>query len=138
MFQKTSGDQQGVCPLFLFSGVKSAGRFCSLIWWNSKTKWRMKWQHFWIWTCPDPRQSSLNCLFLQSYIPQVYTANVYRGLRVFPAISMEKGYKNHRETLSKGKIVYFVGKPCNIYRLWGNPIVIIGKEDTLISLVSLR
>ena len=62
-----------LCPLFLFSGVKSAGRFCSLIWWNSKTKWRMKWQHFWIWTYPDPRQSSLNCLFLQSYVPQVYT-----------------------------------------------------------------
>ena len=32
---------------------------------------------------------------------------------------MEKGSKNHRETLysSKGKIVYVVGKPCNIYRL---------------------
>ena len=26
---------------------------------------------------------------------------------------------------SKGKIVYVVGKPCNIYRLKGNPIVII-------------
>ena len=77
-----------LCPLFLFSGVKSAGRFCSLIWWNSKTKWRMKWQHFWIWTCPDPRQSSLNCLFLQSYIPQVYTANVYRG---FPCNIYGKG-----------------------------------------------
>ena len=58
-----------------------------------------------------------------------YTANFFRGLRglqVFPAISMEKGCKNHRETLLyslKGKIV--VGKPCNIYRLLGNPIVII-------------
>ena len=41
---------------------------------------------------------------------------------------MEEGCKNHRETLfsSKGKIVYIVGKPCNIYRLRGNPIVIIG------------
>ena len=37
---------------------------------------------------------------------------------------MEKGCKNHRETLysSKGKIVYYVvGKPCNIYRLQGKP-----------------
>ena len=42
---------------------------------------------------------------------------------VYPAISMEKGCKNHRETLyfSKGKIVYVVGKPCNIYRLQGKP-----------------
>ena len=49
-------------------------------------------------------------------------------LQVFPAISMEKGCKNHKETLysSKGKIVYVVGNPCNIYRLQGNPIVIIG------------
>ena len=41
---------------------------------------------------------------------------------------MEKGCKNHRKTLysSKRKIVYVVGKPCNIYRLRGNPIVIIG------------
>ena len=37
--------------------------------------------------------------------------------RVFPVTSMEKGCKNHRETLhsSKGKIVYVVGNPCNIY-----------------------
>ena len=30
---------------------------------------------------------------------------------------------NHRETLysSKGKIVYVVGKPCNIYKLRGKP-----------------
>ena len=36
---------------------------------------------------------------------------------------MEKGCKNHRETLysSKGKIVYVVGKPYNIYRLRGKP-----------------
>ena len=36
---------------------------------------------------------------------------------------MKKGCKNHRETQysSKGKIVYVVGKPCNIYRLWWNP-----------------
>jgi hypothetical protein len=34
-------------------------------------------------------------------------------LQVFPAISLEKGCKNHKETLysSKGKIVYVVGKP---------------------------
>ena len=52
------------------------------------------------------------------------TLQMFTG--VYPAISMEKGCKNHRETLysSKGKIVYVVGKPCNIYRLWGNPIVI--------------
>ena len=41
---------------------------------------------------------------------------------------MEKASKNHKETLnsSKGKIVYVVGKPCNIYILQGNPIVSIG------------
>ena len=44
------------------------------------------------------------------------------------AISMEKGCKNHKETLysSKGKIAYIVEKPCNIYRLRGNPIIIMG------------
>ena len=44
------------------------------------------------------------------------------------AISMEKGCKNHRENLysSKGKIAYIVEKPCNIYRLRGNPIIIMG------------
>ena len=49
-------------------------------------------------------------------------------LQVFPAISMEKDCKNHKETLysSKGKIVYVVRKPCNIYRLRGNPMIIIG------------
>ena len=38
------------------------------------------------------------------------------------------GSKNHRETLqsSKGNIMYVVGKPCNICRLRGNPIVIVG------------
>ena len=37
----------------------------------------------------------------------------------FSAISMEKGSKNHKETLysSKGMIVYVVGNPYNIYRL---------------------
>ena len=47
---------------------------------------------------------------------------------VYPAISMEKDCKNHKETLysSKRKIVYAVGNPRNIYRLQGNPIVIIG------------
>ena len=41
----------------------------------------------------------------------------------FSAISMEKGCKNHKEAVysSKGKIVYVVGKPCNIYRLQGKP-----------------
>ena len=37
---------------------------------------------------------------------------------------MEEGCKNHREkTLysSKEKVVYVVRKPCNIYRLEGNP-----------------
>jgi hypothetical protein len=49
-------------------------------------------------------------------------------LQVFPAISMKQGCKNHRETLysSEGKIVYVVWKPCNIYRLRGNPIIIMG------------
>ena len=49
-----------------------------------------------------------------------------------PAISMEKGCKNHRETLysSKGKIAYIVEKPCNSYRLRGNPIIIMGFPGT--------
>ena len=34
-----------------------------------------------------------------------------------PALSMEKGCKNHKEPLS----IYVVDKPCNIYRLRGNP-----------------
>ena len=57
-----------------------------------------------------------------------YTANFYPmkttgtgSLQVFPALSMEQGCKNHRETLS----MYVVGKPCNIYRLQGNPMMII-------------
>jgi len=43
--------------------------------------------------------------------------------QVFPAISMEEGCKNHRETLysSNGKVVYVVRKPCNVYRLQGKP-----------------
>ena len=46
----------------------------------------------------------------------------------FPCNIYGKGCKNHRETLysSKGKILYVLGKRCNIYRLQGNPIVIIG------------
>ena len=58
------------------------------------------------------------------------TANVHREftgfLLVFPAISMGKCCKNQKETLysSKKKIVYVVGKPCNIYRLQENPIII--------------
>ena len=62
-----------------------------------------------------------------------YTANVYGGLRGVCRFSLqylwkrvvritEKSYKYS----SKGKIVYVVGKPYNIYRLRGNPIVIIG------------
>ena len=52
----------------------------------------------------------------------------------FPAISMETGCKNHRETLysSKGKVAYVVGKPCNIYRLRGNPIVVLGSKSDII------
>ena len=52
------------------------------------------------------------------------TLQMFTG--VFPAIYMEKGCKNHRKTLysSKGKIVYVVGKPCNIYRLQlENPMI---------------
>ena len=59
---------------------------------------------------------------------QMFTG-IYRvPIGCFCRISMEKGCKNHRETLysSKGKIVSVVGKPCNIYRFRGNPIVIIG------------
>ena len=50
-----------------------------------------------------------------------------QGFTGFPqvcsTISMEKGCKNHRETLysSKGQIVYIVWKPCNIYTLQGKP-----------------
>ena len=46
-----------------------------------------------------------------------YTANVYRDLRGSCRFFLQKGCKNHRETLysSKGKIVYVVGIPCNIY-----------------------
>ena len=59
---------------------------------------------------------------------QMFTGHYGVSAAVFPELSMEKGCKNHRETLypSKGKIVYVVGKPCNIYRLRGNPIAIIG------------
>ena len=59
-----------------------------------------------------------------------YTANVYGGLRGICRFSLQyylwkKGCKNHKETLysSEGKIMYVVGKPCNIYRLRGNPIL---------------
>ena len=57
-------------------------------------------------------------------ILQMFTENY----GVFPALSMKKGCKNHKETQysAKGKIVYFVGKPCNIYRLLGNPMIFIG------------
>ena len=54
---------------------------------------------------------------------QMFTG-VYGVSVGFPCNIYGKGlYKNHRETLysSKGKIVYVVGKPCNIYRLRGNP-----------------
>ena len=48
-----------------------------------------------------------------------YTANDYRELQFFFCNMYGNGLKNHRETLysSKGKIVYVVGNPCNIYRL---------------------
>ena len=64
------------------------------------------------------------------YALQMFTGHT-GCLHVFPALSMEKGCKNHRETLretlysSKGKIVHVVGKPFNIYRLRGNPMMII-------------
>ena len=60
------------------------------------------------------QSGSLHCKCLQGFTG---------CLQVFPVISMEKGYKNHSKTLysSKGKIVYVVGKPCNIYKLRGNP-----------------
>ena len=47
-----------------------------------------------------------------------YTANVYRDLE-----GSHRFFLHHRETLysSKGKIVYVVGKPCNIYKLRGKP-----------------
>ena len=50
---------------------------------------------------------------------------VYRVFIGFFCNIYGKGSKNRRETLysSKGKIVYVVGKPCNIYRLWGKPSV---------------
>ena len=41
----------------------------------------------------------------------------------FSAILREKGFKNHRET---PYFVHVVEKPCNIYRLEGNHVVIIG------------
>ena len=50
------------------------------------------------------------------------------GFPVFPAISMEKGCKNHRETLysSKG------GRVC---MLWGNPVIFTDcRENTMITI----
>jgi hypothetical protein len=69
--------------------------------------------------------SSVHCKCLQG---------ITGCLQVFPAISIEKGCKNHRETHTplKGKIVYVVGKPCNIYRLQGNPIIIMGFPHNII------
>ena len=43
------------------------------------------------------------------------------------ALCMEKGCKNHKETLA----MYIVDKPCNIYRLRGNPMIIIGFPHNL-------
>ena len=71
------------------------------------------------------------CVSFESfYLHCICLRGIMGCLQVFPPLSMEKGCKNHRETLysSKGKIVYEVGKPCNIYRLWGNPIVIISLQ----------
>ena len=61
------------------------------------------------------------------YALQMFTGHT-GCLHVFPALSMEKGCKNHRETpcFSKEKIMHVVGKPFNIYRLLGNPMMIIG------------
>ena len=58
---------------------------------------------------------------------QMFIGHYGGCLQVFRGISMENGCKNHKETLysSKGKIVYVVGKPCNIYRLLGNPMIIV-------------
>ena len=52
---------------------------------------------------------------------------IYGGPIDFCAVSMEKGCMNHKETLcsSMGNILYVVGNSWNIYRLLGNPIVII-------------
>ena len=55
----------------------------------------------------------------------------------FVCFSESLNFKNQRETLysSKGKIVYVVGKPCNIYRLRGNPIVIIASTPQFVNTV---
>ena len=65
-----------------------------------------------------PNKSELEDIHLPTL--QMFTGDL-RGSRRF-------SLQYHRETLysSKGKIVYVVGKPCNIYRLRGNPMVIIG------------
>ena len=71
----------------------------------------------------------MDCKKCYSFKISLYDAHCkcWQGFTVFPyvffAISLEKGCKNHKETLysSKGKIVYVVGKPCNIYRLQGKP-----------------
>ena len=72
-----------------------------------------------IYGCSLEVPASLHCKCLQGFtgFPQF-----------FSAISMDKRSKNPKETLysSKGRIVYVVGNPCSIYRLQGNPIVIIG------------
>ena len=72
-----------------------------------------------------------------------------------PSLSMEEGCKNHKcemasdltvsnvQKLSEvhckclrgitGSLQVFpvMGKPCNIYRLWGNPIIVMGFPSNL-------
>ena len=54
----------------------------------------------------------------------IHFIGIYRVSAGFPAICMEKDCKNKKETLDspKEKIVCFVGKPCSIYRLWGETL----------------
>ena len=63
-------------------------------------------------------QTNGSVLYVLLHTLQMFTG-IYGVPVGFSTISMEKGCKNHRETLysSKGKIVYVVAKPCNIYRL---------------------
>ena len=65
---------------------------------------------------------------------QIFTPWKLRGpgimgsLQGKPALSMEKGCKNHKETLCMTYVVY---KLCNIHRLRGNPMIIIGSPGNL-------
>ena len=55
---------------------------------------------------------------LRIFILYTITANVYRGLRGVCRFFLQYLWKR-AVRITKGKIVYFVGKPCNIYRLRG-------------------